>query len=135
MAEELARRFDAVPFNRMLGMRLVSVSEERVEVALSPGADLRQEQGVIHGGAITALADTAAVYLTLPDLEEGERMASVELKVNFLQPAWVDGGELRAEAVRVRGGRRLVVCEARVRQGEREVLRGLFTYMRFREGG
>ncbi len=95
-------------------------------------ADFAQEYGVVHGGVLTALADSAAVYLTLPKLSDDERMTSIEFKVNFLQGARPGDGDLRAVARLIRGGKRVIVAESRVYQREREVLIGLFTYLRYR---
>jgi acyl-CoA thioesterase len=133
----LRAAFAAIPTNRLLGMELVRAGADGAEVALRLRPELVQEQGVVHGGILATLADTAAVYLTLPTLAPDERMASIEFKVNFLAPAWGDGPEaapIRAVARPLKAGRRVVVCEARVLQGERLVLAGTFTYMRFRRG-
>ena len=131
MSGSLAEDFAAVPCNRHLGFRLVAADRERAVVALDPGAELEQEHGVVHGGILAALADTAAVYLIHPFLDAGERMASIEFKVNFLKAAWPAAGELTATARPVRIGRRVAVCEATVTQAGEPVLAGLFTYMRF----
>lgn len=93
-----------------------------------------QEHGVVHGAILSALADTAAVWLFHPNLAEGQAMASIEFKVNFLAPARIDGGELIAESSLVRRGKRVGVAQADVRQGDELVLRGLFTYMFFTPG-
>ena len=129
--EALRAGFAAVPVNRELGFRLVQASPDCAEVALDPDPRFRQEQGVIHGGILAALADTAAVYLLLPSLGADQRMASIEFKVNFLQAAWPGRGPLRATARPVRVGRRTAVCESRVFQGDQLVLTGLFTYLKF----
>ena len=132
--DELRAAFAAVPVNRTLGFRLVAASAEATEVALDPGPNIAQEHGVIHGGLLAALADTAAVYLIHPRLGEEERMASIEFKVNFIQAAWPDRGLLRACAHPVRIGRRIAVCQADVFQDDQLLLTGLFTYMRFTPG-
>ena len=120
--------FDRVPVNALLGLRLVRCTPDAASIELSPRPELLQEHGVVHGGLLALLADTAAVYLTHPFLEEGRRMASIEFKVNFLAPATADRGMLTANASLVRRGKRVVVAESRVSQGDTEVLRGLFTY-------
>ena len=120
--------FENVPVNALLGLRLVRCTPDAAQVEMVPRPDMLQEHGVVHGGVLALLADTAAVYLTHPFLEEGRRMASIELKVNFLAPAMADRGTLTANASLVRRGKRVVVAESRVTQGDAEVLRGLFTY-------
>jgi uncharacterized protein (TIGR00369 family) len=123
------RPFDQVPSNRFLRFRLIEESEAGAVVAMEAAAELEQETGVIHGGAITALADTAAVYCFMPRLAERESMVGVELKINFLSPAFPGRGDLVARAGVLRRGRRLGVCEVDVFQGDARVARGLFTYL------
>jgi uncharacterized protein (TIGR00369 family) len=122
--------FGRAPVNAFLGLELIRHDEREAEVRMPAREEFAQEYGVVHGGLLTALADTAAVYLTQPRLGEGERMTSIELKVNFLEGARPGAGDLRAIARLVRGGKRVVVCESRVYQGDREILIGLFTYLR-----
>ena len=88
-----------------------------------------QEAGVVHGGVLSTLADTAAVYTLFPYLEEGESMTSIEFKMNFLRPALIDGGSVTARANLVRRGSRIALCEVDVFQARRLVGKGLFTYM------
>jgi uncharacterized protein (TIGR00369 family) len=125
-----APRLPDVPVSRLLGFELIRHDDREAEVHMPARAEFAQEYGVIHGGLLTALADTAAVYLTYPKLTDAERMTSIELKVNFLEAARPDAGDLRAIARLVRGGKRVVVCESTVYQGERTILIGLFTYLR-----
>ena len=123
------RPFGEVPANRYLRFRLVEDSDVAAVVTMEAVAELEQETGVIHGGAITALADTAAVYCFMPRLAQGESMVGVELKINFLSPALPGGGDVVARASVLRRGRRLGVCEVDVMQGGSRVARGLFTYL------
>ena len=90
-----------------------------------------QEHGMVHGALVTAAADTAAVWLFHPDLAPGQAMASVEFKINFLAPATLSGGPLRAAARLVKRGKRLGIAASDVFQGEVLVACGLFTYMFF----
>ena len=53
--------FDRTPVNRFLGHQLVSRSADIVELRLPVREELLQEEGVVHGGVLTSLADTAAV--------------------------------------------------------------------------
>lgn len=129
MTEPAHDGFHATPVNRFLGMRLVSRSDAKAVVALPVRPDFVQEHGVVHGGMITALADTAAVYLIHPDhLETGRAMTSIDAHVSFLRPGRADGGDLVAEAEPIRIGRRVAVCRSQVRQDDRLVAVGTFTY-------
>ena len=66
--------FERTPVNRWLGFRLVSRSAQRVELEQDVREEMLQEAGVVQGGLLTALADTAAVYLLWPDLGEARAM-------------------------------------------------------------
>ena len=121
--------FDAIPINRFLGFELRDSTREGATVALPAREQLTQEYAVIHGGILATLADTAAVYALHPFLEAGERMTSIELKVNFLAPATFARGEVIARSRVVRRGRTIAVAAVDVRQGDQLVLTGLFTYI------
>jgi uncharacterized protein (TIGR00369 family) len=123
-----------IPCNRLLGLTLRARDESGATVVMAPRPELAQEYGVVHGGFLAALADTAAVYALLPKLKSDERMTSIEFKVNFLGPGDPSGGELVAKATIVKAGRTVRVVTVDVRQEAREsgdprhVLTGLFTY-------
>jgi uncharacterized protein (TIGR00369 family) len=119
--------FSTVPINRLLGLELRSFDRGSATVAMRPGEPLTQEYGVVHGGVLATLADTAAVYALHPFLAPGERMTSIELKVNFLAPATPARGEVVATSAVVRRGRTIAVARVDVRQADHQVLTGLFT--------
>ena len=112
-------------------MRLAERSAERVVLSLAPQDWFIQEGGVIHGGIISSLADTAAVYLIYPELPAGRLMTSIEFKVNFLRPARLGQGDLTATATGVKIGKQVAVCSVDVHQRETNVATGLFTYLIF----
>ena len=129
---EAAREFfERAPINRFLGFRLEGCQPGESVLTLEPRQEFRQEGGTVHGGVVAALADSAAAYSFVTSLEEGMQMTGVEYKVNFLEPALVDGGPLLARASVVRRGRRLGLTEVSVSQLDRPVARGLFTFMFF----
>ena len=134
-------RVAKVPSNRLLGLVVREQSDGGAIVSMPARPELAQEYGVVHGGFLAALADTAAVYALLPKLVAGERMTSIEFKVNFLAPADPNGGDLVAKATIVKAGRTVRVATVDVHQqpaagaatksAARHVLTGLFTYAVF----
>jgi uncharacterized protein (TIGR00369 family) len=90
---------------------------------------MAQEYGVVQGGILSGLADTAAVYLVIPDAMQRGHVHGIELKMNFLRPARADGSELVAVATPVKIGRRIAVCSVDISQADRLVARGTFTYL------
>jgi uncharacterized protein (TIGR00369 family) len=121
--------FSRTAVNRLLGMRLVLHAPERVEVQMAAKPEMGQEYGIVQGGILSALADTAAVYLLLPGAMDEGNVNGVEFKMNFLRPAVTDGSDLTAVAVPVKLGRKIAVCSVDVTQGDRLVARGMFTYL------
>ena len=90
--------------------------------------ELLQSNGVVHGGAIVSLADTAVAYALLTLLQPGEWVTTVELKMNFL--AAVKGEEMFGEGRVVRRGRRLALIEMEVKDKKGTLIaKGLATYL------
>jgi uncharacterized protein (TIGR00369 family) len=92
----LAETINAKGFSHAAGFRIIAVEPGRAEVALARREDLVQFFGHFHGGVITALADHAAGIAVTSGLPAGRIGVTVEIKVNFLEPA--DGSELVARA-------------------------------------
>jgi uncharacterized protein (TIGR00369 family) len=96
----------------MLGFRLESASRGRAVLRLDARDDHKQLNNVVHGGILAALADTAgaiAAYTTVP---AGAVMATIELKINYLEA--VPDGRIRAKARVLRTGRNFVVTECEI---------------------
>ena len=123
--------FDSVPAYRFFGLKLIARSDASAEVALPLREEFVQNEGLVHGGVISALADTAGVYIFLPELPSDTGITSIEFKLNFLRAVAVERGELRARSTLVRRGRRVAVCDVEVSQGDELVAKGLFTYLLF----
>lgn len=124
-----AATFATTPVNRMLGFRLVQRSAEQVVVHLPVRAELLQEEGVVQGGVLTALADTTAVWLLWPDLGPARAMTGIDCSVQFLGAGMPGGGPLVATARPLRVGRTIAVCESTVEQDGRLVAKGTFTFL------
>lgn len=114
------------PFGDLVGLRVAAARRGASECSLRADPRLFNPNGVLHGGAIYALADTgmaAALYTTLgPD----ETCATVEMKVVYLRP--VTAGTLRCRSRILRRGAATAVLEATVRNGRRVVAKGLGTF-------
>lgn len=121
--------FAATPCNRWLGFELVARSAERVEIRQPVRPEMLQETGVVQGGLLTALADTAAVYLLWPDLGSARTMTGTSVNMQFLSGAVPGDEPLRAIATPLRVGRTVAVCESTVQQGERLVAKGTFQFL------
>jgi uncharacterized protein (TIGR00369 family) len=128
--EKLFRKsFHQVPINRHLGFEVVARSPEGASILLPVRAEFVQEEGVIHGAIISAVADTSAVYVFHPDLAANETMTSIEFKINFLRPALAHRGPLLARSRLIQRGGRIGVCDVEVTQDSKLVAKGSFTYL------
>lgn len=91
---------DGVPHNRALGLRFVELTAERAVLDLPYREDLVGDpsKGTLHGGAITALVDSACGMATLARLEQRvKRVATIDLRIDYLKPA-TPHHTVRAEA-------------------------------------
>ena len=104
--------FASVPYARLIGLELGEISPGAATIHLEVRDDLRQNQGVIHGGAVASLIDTAAAFAVLTQIETSERVSTTDLTIHYLRPA--NSGRLTASARIVRGGRRLFVVSVEV---------------------
>jgi uncharacterized protein (TIGR00369 family) len=95
-----------------LGVTVAGLWPGRVELDLPYRADLCQQNGFVHAGAITAVADSACGYAAASLMPADRDVLTVEFKVNLLSPA--RGDRFRATGEVVRAGRTLTVCSAEV---------------------
>ena len=95
-----------------LGARIVAIEPGfcAIEMPYAPGVS--QQQGFFHGGAIGAIADTAAGYAAYSLMPAGSEILTVEYKLNLVRAAVPP--TLRAEGRVLRSGTTLTVCRADV---------------------
>jgi uncharacterized protein (TIGR00369 family) len=113
-ADLLALMANQVPFNRYLGIQGESVEPGRCVLLLPVRPEFVGDarRPALHGGVVSALADTAGGLAAWSALDEGESVSTVDLTVDYLEPARL-GAALRASAELLRKGNR--VCHVRVR--------------------
>ncbi|HLW81839.1 MAG TPA: PaaI family thioesterase [Candidatus Acidoferrales bacterium] len=123
----LGRTFRFSNTARQFGFRLEHAEQGRATLRMKVQPRHMQIHGVVHGGVLASLADTAgglAIYLALP---RGSRAATVEMKMNFLEP--VQSGTVFAEARILRQGKYLAVVECDLRDDRnRMVAKSLMTF-------
>ena len=119
MTAEYVSQFvaDPLPFARLLGLELVTVTPDRVEAVLPVREDLCTRPAVLHGGAVMALADTLGAIATVANLAEGATTTTIESKTNFF--AAIPGGDTaRAECTPLHRGRTTMVWQTRITRGD-----------------
>ena len=125
--EELRRRLAENNTAKQFGFELVEAKPGKVILRMKVNEHHLQVHGVVHGGVLAALADTAgglASYMACPP---GTRVATIEMKINYLEA--VEGGTVTAEAIVVRIGRHIAVVDCDVRDGRRRLVgKALMTF-------
>jgi uncharacterized protein (TIGR00369 family) len=111
--------FASVPYATFLGMELGEIEAGDVSIHLDVRDELKQNQGVVHGGAVASLIDTAAAFAVLTQVDTHERVTTTDLTIHYLRP--ITAGRIMARARVVRGGRRLFVLSVEV-SNDRDVL-------------
>jgi uncharacterized protein (TIGR00369 family) len=95
-----------------IGAELVSVVPGAIQISLPYRADLTQQNGYLHAGIVTTIADSACGYAAYTLMPPNSAVLSVEFKVNLLRPA--KGEEFLAIAEVLKPGRTLTVVRADV---------------------
>ncbi len=105
------------PFAALLGVKITHLSKDKVEAELLVRDDLENRFGVLHGGAVMALADNLGGTATMANLPDGARTATIESKTNFFAPIPI-GDVARAECTPLHRGRSTMVWQTRITRGD-----------------
>jgi acyl-CoA thioesterase len=105
----LRRRTNETGATSLLGLSLESLEKGHVIFSMRVKPRHKQLHGVVHGGVLATVADTVAAIAAYTTVPRGTVIATVELKINFLEP--VPGGRIKAEGHVLRTGRNFVVTE------------------------
>jgi uncharacterized protein (TIGR00369 family) len=104
-------------FAEFLGLKITSISPERVTGELTAREDLNNRFGIMHGGAIMALADNLGGTATIANLKEGQQTTTIESKTNFFAAVPI-GDVAYAECVALHRGRSTMVWQTRITRGD-----------------
>src|SRR5262252_2041872 len=119
MTTEYVSQFmaDPLPFAKLLGLELVTVTPDRVEAVLPVREELCTRPAVLHGGAVMAFADTLGALATIANLPEGAGTTTIESKTNFF--AAIPAGDVaKAECTPLHRGRTTMVWQTRITRGD-----------------
>jgi uncharacterized protein (TIGR00369 family) len=125
----IEKAVETVPFARLLGIEVDSVDKGTATLGLTIRHELMQNNGVVHGGAVASLIDTATAFAILSLLATREKISTVDLTISYLRP--LTAGRVTATANVVRAGRRVIVVSADVLDNEgRLAATSLSTYIK-----
>lgn len=114
-AEEMRSRLQESTTAKQFGFALVEAQRGKVVLRMNVNERHLQVHGVVHGGVLAALADTAGGLATYMACPRGTRVATIEMKINYLEA--VEGGHVIAEAKVVRIGRHIAVVDCDLHDG------------------
>jgi 1,4-dihydroxy-2-naphthoyl-CoA hydrolase len=116
MAADLDALVALMPFAGHLGVVLDEASPDRVIARLEWAPHLCTAAGIMHGGALMSLADTAGALVAFLGLPEGATTATITSTSQMFRP--VTGGTVRAVSVPLHRGRTTVTAQTTLRDSE-----------------
>jgi uncharacterized protein (TIGR00369 family) len=100
------------PIADVFGARLHSVGEGQVVFRCTPDESSYNPGGIVHGGLLCMLLDSACGCSVQSLLPAGAGISTIEIKVSFLSALRADGGELEVRGKALRVGRQVAFAEA-----------------------
>ncbi len=126
--EALRNHVNQIPMYRLVGMEAVEIGPGRSRFRLPFRKELTQPFGVMHGGALAAIADSAVAVALWGLVGADKVFTTIEMKINFIAP--VASGEVIAEGNIVHCGRRTAIGDVTLKDANgRLVGKCLATYM------
>ena len=99
-------------YPQLIGMTLAAIDFDTCRIELELGERHLQPFGIVHGGVLATLIDTATFWAGFLRLPEDAGLVNVDLKLNYLKA--VTRGHLRAEGRCLRAGKQISYTEASV---------------------
>ncbi len=104
-------------FAKFLGIKITEITLDRVRAELPVRDDLKNRFGIMHGGAILALADNCGGTAASANLKDGQTTTTLESKTNFF--AAIPMGDVAlAECTALHKGRTTMVWQTRITRND-----------------
>ena len=116
----LYKMINESPFPSHLPMRVVDMTLDSSRVELDIADVHLQPFGLVHGGVIATLMDTATFWAGFGPIAEDAGLVNVDLKLNYLQT--VSSGRLIATGRCIRAGRTMSYTEAYIRTEDDQLI-------------
>jgi uncharacterized protein (TIGR00369 family) len=115
-------RLPPPPIASLFGAQLVSAGDGVAVFRCTPTESTYNPMGIVHGGFLCTLLDTAAGCAVHSLLPAGTGPGSIEIKVSFLKSLTADSGEIEIRGQALRVGSRVAFAEAHARGGDGELV-------------
>jgi uncharacterized protein (TIGR00369 family) len=109
--------FTQPAFAQFLGIKMTHISPERVTAELYVKEELNNRFGIMHGGAIMALADNVGGTATTANLKDDQTTTTIESKTNFFASIPI-GDTAKAECIALHRGRTTMVWQTRITRND-----------------
>ena len=117
MTDVNAHAYNQPPFAKFLGIKIIEITPDRVLAELVVREDLNNRFGIMHGGAIIALADNCGGTAASDNLKDGQTTTTIESKTNFFAAVPI-GDVARAECTALHKGRTTMVWQTRITRND-----------------
>ena len=107
-------KFPSPPFAEVSDVWPVSVEKGRIVFEATPSSRFYNPMGVVHGGWLSLLVDTAMGCAVHSALDAGQAYTTTDLRTTFVRPVNEATGRLRCEATLLQIGGRTASSEGRI---------------------
>jgi len=127
----IREQFPHFPFPAFLGMEIEGLQSGIAKLSLKHRPELTQGMGILHGGVVTALCDTAVGVALMTMIADDDKILTLEMKVNFLAPA---DDDVVSEARIIHKGHKTAVGDVEIKKPDGTlVAKALVTYYVYRD--
>jgi uncharacterized protein (TIGR00369 family) len=102
------------PIAQLLGFTLVEVAYGLAAFECTPDESVYNPIGVVHGGLVCTLTDSAAGCAVQSSLEAGVAYTSIDINVTYLRPITKETGLIRATGRLTKPGRKVAYATVEV---------------------
>jgi uncharacterized protein (TIGR00369 family) len=102
------------PFSETTDIVPIEIEPGRLVFEGTPSERFYNPMGVVHGGWIATLLDTAMACAIQSTLSAGQTYTTLELKTNFVRPVFAATGALRCEGIALSVGGRIASSEGKI---------------------
>lgn len=118
--QEIISFVNQSPFPEHMSMRLVNIGLDWASVELLTGYCHLQPFGILHGGVLATLIDTATFWAAFMRIPKDDGLVNIDLKLNYLKT--VKDKTLRAEGRTIRSGKTISYAEADVLDADEDLV-------------
>jgi uncharacterized protein (TIGR00369 family) len=117
---ELKQIINTSPYPKHMSMQLAMIDFDRADIILETGPKHLQPFGLVHGGVLATLIDTATFWAAFMRVPQDSGLVNIDLKLNYLKPVIKNG--LKAAGRAIRSGKSISYAEAHIHDTDGELI-------------